>query len=68
VNKTKDRNGDWIYEGDIVRLTKAMRVDRVRKAKLVKINGGDLYVEVNLGCCGGLVSAHRYSNEMEKWK
>lgn len=61
----RDRKGIFIVEGDIIRLTKGMPVGRVRRGRVTRIAGGDIYVECNLGACGGLVSAHRYGCEME---
>jgi hypothetical protein len=66
----RDINGVMIAEGDIIRLTKGMRVGRVRKGVVTRINGGDIYVECNLGAVGpketkGVVMAHRYGCEME---
>jgi hypothetical protein len=61
----QDRNGQMIEVGDTVRLIPGMPVGRVRKARIKSIDGDDIHVEANLGCCGGIVLAHRYPNEME---
>jgi hypothetical protein len=61
----RDRNGVLIEEGSLVRLTPGMSVGRVRRARVTRIDGGDVYVRCNLGAAGGLVEAHRYGCEME---
>ncbi len=55
-----DRCGLKLHLGDIVHLTKGMRVGRRKKAMVINIDGEDITVNTYSGC----IDAHRYGNEM----
>lgn len=57
-----DRNGRKLHLGDIVRLTKGMRVGRQSKAIVTGLNGEDIYLTMyGPGYTG---EVHRYGCEM----
>lgn len=52
-----------LYPGGHVRLRENMGIDGCRDGIIASVNGGDIYVKVNVR--GIVVEAHRYANEME---